>query len=125
MSNTSFLVISTLRFRGDSAETLLHLCYTPLMVTTLEEIKEKAIPILKEAGVTRAGVFGSFARGEQGPESDVDILVSYPEQVTLFKIAALRNALQASLGTSVDLVDHDSIKPRLRESVLSAYESIV
>ena len=95
------------------------------MVTTLEEIKEKAIPILKEAGVTRAGVFGSFARGEQGPESDVDILVSYPEQVTLFKIAALRNALQASLGTSVDLVDHDSIKPRLRESVLSAYESIV
>ena len=42
---------------------------------TIDEIKEKTVPILKQHGVTYAAVFGSVARGEDRPQSDVDILV--------------------------------------------------
>ena len=41
----------------------------------LLEIKRKAVPLLKKYGVVRAGIFGSYARGEQKKKSDVDILV--------------------------------------------------
>jgi len=40
-----------------------------------KEILDKTIPILKSYGVVHASIFGSFARGEQGPDSDVDILI--------------------------------------------------
>ncbi len=42
---------------------------------TVDEIKEKIVPILKKCGVEYAGVFGSVARGENNPQSDVDIVV--------------------------------------------------
>ena len=41
----------------------------------LLEIKRKAVPLLKKYGVVRAGIFGSYARGEQKKRSDIDILV--------------------------------------------------
>jgi predicted nucleotidyltransferase len=44
---------------------------------TIEMIKARAIPILERYGVNRAYLFGSFARGEQNPNSDIDILVEF------------------------------------------------
>src|SRR5947207_3151702 len=46
---------------------------------TLEQLKQKALPILKKAHVKRAAFFGSYVRGEQKPSSDVDILVDLPD----------------------------------------------
>lgn len=48
------------------------------MKVNVDEIKQKALPILKEAGVTRSSLFGSYVRGEQTNDSDIDILVEEP-----------------------------------------------
>lgn len=85
---------------------------------TIDQIKEKAIPILKGAGIKRSSLFGSYVRGEERDDSDVDLLVEYPEHTSLFDIAALKNSLEDTLGRSVDLVDFDHIKPRLKQYIL-------
>jgi len=63
--------------------------------------------------VQRIGIFGSFARGNAGPESDVDILVELKEP-TFDHYMDLKFYLEDILGLSVDLVLHDAIKPRLK-----------
>ena len=85
---------------------------------TIDQIKEKAVPILKEAGITKSSLFGSYVRGEQREDSDVDLLVEYPEHISLFDVVALKNNLEDTLGKSVDLVGFDSIKPRLKQYIL-------
>ncbi len=72
---------------------------------------------LQGFGVQRLGLFGSFARGEAGPSSDVDILVDL-EKKTFDAYMGLKFFLEDVLGRSVDLVLTDSIKPRIRESIL-------
>ena len=89
------------------------------MKTRLEEIKAKAIPILKEAGVTHSAIFGSYVRGEETEDSDVDILVDYPKGYSLFDVVALQHKLEDALGKSVDLVGFKNIKPRLKQYILS------
>lgn len=85
----------------------------------LEKIKRKVRPILKKADVKRAALFGSYVRGEQTQKSDVDILVEYPPKTTLFDVADLKFKLEDALGKSVDLVGYKTIKPRLKEYILS------
>jgi len=63
--------------------------------------------------VTRIGVFGSFARGEARPDSDVDILVELAEP-TFDHFMDLKFLLEESLQHQVDLVMADAIKPRLK-----------
>lgn len=85
----------------------------------LEKIKRKVIPILKKADIKKAALFGSYARGEQSHKSDVDILVEYPPKTTLFDVTDLKFKLEDALGKSVDLVGYKTIKPRLKEFILS------
>lgn len=63
--------------------------------------------------VSRIGVFGSFARGDEGPDSDVDVLVEF-EEPTFDHYMDLKFHLEEVLGRSVDLVLTDTVKPRLR-----------
>ncbi len=80
----------------------------------IEQIRE----ILVRHGVTRAGIFGSFARGEAGETSDVDLLIEVPRGTTLLDMAGLGIELEEALGRSVDLVTYGSINPRMRERIL-------
>ena len=73
---------------------------------------------LARAGVRRLGVYGSVARGEAGPESDVDVLVEFETVPDLYEFAALRDRLAEILGRPVDLVTPQALKPRLRSRVL-------
>lgn len=73
---------------------------------------------LERAGVRRLGVFGSVARGEAGPESDVDILVEFETAPDLYDFTALRDRLIEILGRPVDLTTPQALKPRLRSRVL-------
>lgn len=73
---------------------------------------------LSRAGVRRLGVYGSVARGEAGPESDVDVLVEFETVPDLYEFAALRDRLAEILGRPVDLVTPQALKPRLRSRVL-------
>ncbi len=86
---------------------------------TIAHIKEKAVPILKEAGITRSSLFGSYARGEESQDSDVDILVDFPENKSLFEFAHVKVQLEETLGKKVDLVPYDKIKPLLKDSILA------
>jgi predicted nucleotidyltransferase len=72
----------------------------------LENIKNQILPILKDAGVTRAAIFGSTVRGENMEKSDLDILVDYPKGTTLFDVAELQYKLEDILGKPVDLVGY-------------------
>lgn len=63
--------------------------------------------------VKRIGVFGSFARGEEGPESDVDIIVELAEP-TFDNYMDLKFRLEEVLQHPVDLVMADTVKPRIK-----------
>lgn len=92
---------------------------------TIDEIKKKAVPILKEAGIKRSSLFGSYVRGEQTDKSDIDLLVEYPKHTSLFDVIALKNRLEDTLGKSVDLVGFDNIKPRLKQYILPEQQPIL
>ncbi len=64
------------------------------------------------------GIFGSFARGEQKSNSDVDILVKFYKDATLFDYMRLSMFLQEKLGIDVDIVPQDTIREELRERIV-------
>jgi predicted nucleotidyltransferase len=64
------------------------------------------------------GLFGSFARGEENEDSDIDIMVDFFETKSLMKIGGIQYDLSESLGRPVDLVSRKSIKPALKENIL-------
>jgi hypothetical protein len=91
---------------------------------SLEEIKRKLEalnPILKRNfSVDAIEIFGSYVRGEQTEKSDIDILVTFsePNDVDLFKFIELRLFLKDELGIDVDLIEKDTLKPRLKARIL-------
>lgn len=88
--------------------------------TELDSLKEQIIPILRRHDVIRAGIFGSFARGEARPDSDLDLLIELPRGKSLFDLSALALELEDALGRKVDLVTYTAIHPRLREGILAS-----
>ena len=86
---------------------------------TLEEIKTEALPILKQANIKRAALFGSYVRGENTNESDIDILVELPENATLFELGGLKVTLEEKLKKKVDVVTYKSISPIIKDSILN------
>ena len=73
---------------------------------------------LDEFAVKALFLFGSVARGEATPESDVDLLVEFDRPVGLFTLLGLQSYLEELLGCSVDLGTPNSLRPHLRETVL-------
>ena len=74
---------------------------------------------LRAQGVTHAAVFGSVARNEQGPESDIDIVVDLDPSVvvTMFDYAGVKDYVASLFQQSVDVIDRDALKPRFRPRV--------
>lgn len=68
-------------------------------------------------GATNVRVFGSTARGEDRPDSDVDLVVDLNKGTGLFNLEALRRELSEILGVPVDVAPSDSLRPRIREEV--------
>lgn len=95
------------------------------MQANLEEIKQKAIPVLKKAGVIRSSLFGSFVRGEQNENSDIDILVEMPDGKSLFDFVDLQLKLEDVLGRKVDLGEYETIKPRLKNYISNSQIQIL
>lgn len=69
-------------------------------------------------GAVRLRVFGSVARGETRPDSDVDLLVNLEPGRDLLDLVAIKQDLQVLLGTAVDVVEEGGLSPYLRERVL-------
>lgn len=89
-------------------------------VTTLDELRAKREDILRIVtahGALNVRVFGSVARGESGPDSDIDLLVDGLEN-TAWGGGGLLMDLQELLGREVDLVSPDDLHQLIREEVL-------
>jgi len=84
----------------------------------IERIKKVVLPILKKNGVTKAGIFGSYARGEQKKESDIDILIKLSDEASLLDFVGLKIDLEKALHRKTDLVEYNAIKPLIRKGVL-------
>jgi len=84
----------------------------------IEEIKKKIIPILKKFNVTKAGIFGSYARGEQKKKSDIDILIKIDNSADLFDLIRLKLTIEKKMKKKVDLVEYELIRKEIRENVL-------
>jgi predicted nucleotidyltransferase len=85
----------------------------------LLQIVRGALPgLMASHGVLHLDLFGSFARGEAGPDSDVDFHVTFLEEPTFASYMGLKEDLESLLGRNVDLVTLKGLKPRIREAVM-------
>ena len=88
-----------------------------------DEIKRKLTqckPELKSGfQVKEIGIFGSYIRNEQNKNSDLDILVEFEEDPSLFKFMELENYLKTILRVKVDLVMKNALKPQIGRHVLN------
>ena len=86
-----------------------------------EKMVQAAAPVLlrvaQEAGYGRLAVFGSVARGDARPDSDIDLLVEAPEGTSSFGFIGFKHLLEQVLGRQIDLVDYGGLKPKLDDDI--------
>ena len=73
---------------------------------------------LSKLGVKSLSIFGSVARGEERPDSDVDILVEFEGRATFDRFMDAKFYLEDMLGCKVDLVTSQAIKPRMKPHIM-------
>jgi len=83
------------------------------------KLRKRKRTLASKYGVKSLGVFGSYARGEQHHNSDVDILVSFDQPPSLIGFIGFERYLSELLSMKVDLVMEDSLKPRIGKRILS------
>lgn len=88
------------------------------MNQTLKRLKPLIIKTLKKNDVAKAGIFGSYARGEAKKNSDIDILVEPPKGIG-FGFAGIQLELEEKLRKKVHLVTYKSIHPYIKKSILA------
>ena len=82
--------------------------------------KRKEIEIIaRKHGVIKIQLFGSVARGNETSSSDIDFLVAFKEDRSLFDLIALKYDLEDLLGIQVDVVTEESLHVRIRDQVIS------
>lgn len=93
-------------------------------MTPLEQLRSESAKIAKICSrykVAELAVFGSITRGDEGENSDIDLLVTFQPDAAIGLIAfnRFRRELEVGLGRPVDLVPKDGLKPLVRDEVLS------
>ena len=86
----------------------------------LEKMKPKIVKVLKKHGVKKAGIFGSYARGEQKKNSDVDILVEINnDKLSLLDFVGIKLEIEDAIGKKIDLVEYSTIKLRIKDRIMN------
>lgn len=91
----------------------------------LKEMRSKIVPVLQRYDVKRAAIFGSFVRGEQKEDSDIDILVEFEGKKSLLDLAGLKIELEKTLGRKVDVLTYNSLHPLLKDRILQEQKVIL
>lgn len=86
---------------------------------TYQEIENKVISILDKYGAQTIGIFGSYARGVQRPDSDLDLLVNFKERKSLLTLVRIERELSESIGVKVDLLTEGAVSPYLIDRIKS------
>ena len=79
---------------------------------------EIIISFLKKHGAIKIGIFGSTARGEERPDSDIDILVEFSQTKSLFEFIGIGLDLGDILGKKIDLFREENLRPIIKNSVM-------
>ena len=95
------------------------------MNTNIKQIKQSILPILQRYGVSKAALFGSIVKDQMQPDSDIDILVQIDSDISLLDFVGLKLELEDVLKRNIDLVEYETIKPRLREMILKEQQVIL
>ena len=74
--------------------------------------------LIQEYNISYLGIFGSYIRGEQKEDSDLDILVEFSKEPDLLEFIGLKQELSEILGVEVDLVMKSALKPRIGKRIL-------
>lgn len=75
------------------------------------------IEVLNPYAPERLGIFGSYARNEEKPGSDLDILVSFSKTYNLLQLVGIEQDLSEKLGIKVDLITENSVNPRMKKYI--------
>ena len=93
----------------------------PEILATLRELKEEAGRKYK---AELKGIFGSYARGEENPGSDLDVLVEFNEGANLLDLVGLSLFLEEKLHCSVDVVPQSALRKELKSDILKEAVSV-
>ena len=86
----------------------------------IKGVKNKIVPTLKKNGVVRAGIFGSYDRGEAKKNSDIDILIEVKKKnFSLLDLVGLKIELEKNTGKKVDLLTYKSINAYLKKNIMN------
>jgi len=89
------------------------------LTCVLAELRELQPELKKRYPIKAIGVFGSYVRGEQRDDSDLDVLVDLGQGMTLIDLVGLQLAIGEALGLTVDLAVKDALKPRIEKRILA------
>jgi hypothetical protein len=92
--------------------------------TYRKKLHEMLPELKKDYNVSYIGIFGSYVRGEDTPESDLDLLVEFSKTPTIFRFVHLENYLSDSLEVKVDLVMKNALKPTIGKYILKEVEAV-
>src|SRR3989344_4582156 len=101
----------------ESDEVLSNLIKEKLKLSALNKLKPKIIEVLKGYNIKKASIFGSYARGEQKEDSDIDIIIEPPKNIGGFEFTGIAIELEEKLGRKVDLLTYKSIHPYIKKYV--------
>ena len=90
----------------------------PIIRSFRDRLREELPFLAARYHVESLGLFGSYLRGTQRADSDLDILVTFSTAPSLLRLIELENYLSDLLGVKVDLVLREALKPRIGERVL-------
>src|SRR3989344_5493129 len=92
----------------------------------LQKIAKIAVPILKKNGIVKAGIFGSYARGEAKKRSDIDMLIKVGrKKFSLLDHVRLERELEEKLDKKVDLLTYNGINHLLKNRILDEEVRII
>ena len=91
----------------------------------IAKLKPKIVRILKKNDVVKAGIFGSYARGEAKKNSDIDILIKFKGRKSYFDLVRIESELKEELKKKVDLVTYNSLNHLLKERILNDEVKII
>jgi predicted nucleotidyltransferase len=91
---------------------------------TITEIKERITPVARQYGLARVYLFGSYARGEAKPDSDIDLCIEKGKLRTLFELSGFCMDIEDVLKKQVDVVTTVGIDDEFRSNIEKDYEVI-
>ena len=88
-------------------------------------MKKKIIRILRRHDVVKAGIFGSYVRGEATKKSDIDILIKFKGRKSLLDLIGLEMELEKTFKRDFDVLTYNSLHPLLKDTILAEEVRII